>query len=78
VFLNHTQAGRGKNMNRELLICANCKSAIFVDSAANKAPRWTGETGDPPNKRIEIDSQDDLRVFKRKHLKHEIIEVELA
>jgi len=65
-------------MNRELLVCCSCKSAIFVDSVANKAPRWTGEFGDPPNKRKRIDGQDDLRVFKREHLRHEMIEVELA
>ncbi len=34
--------------------------------------------GDPPDTRMEIDGQDDLRVFKRKHLRHEIVEVELA
>ena len=56
----------------------SCKSAIFVDSVANKAPRWTGEFGDPPSKRKRIDGQDDLRVFKGKHLRHEMIEVELA
>ena len=65
-------------MNRELLVCMGCKNAIFVDSAANKAPRWTGEVGDPPNTRRRIDGQDDLHVFKRKHLSHEVIEVELA
>ena len=65
-------------MNRELLVCTICKSAIFVDSVANKAPRWTGEVGDPPSKRKEIGGQDDLRVFKRKHLTHEMIEVELV
>ena len=64
-------------MNRELLVCTNCRSAIFVASLANKAPKWTGEVGDPPNKRIEMGGQDDLRVFKRKHLRHEMIEVEL-
>ena len=65
-------------MNRELLVCTSCKSGIFVDSAANKAPRWTGEAGDPPNKRIRIDGQDDLGVFKRRHLRHETIEVEFT
>ena len=65
-------------MNRELLVCTDCRSAIFVVSEANEAPKWTGETGDPPNKRIEIDGQDDLRVFKREHLRHEMIEVELT
>lgn len=56
----------------------SCKSVIFVDSVADKAPRWTGEVGDPPSKRKRIDGQDDLRVFKGKHLRHEMIEVELA
>ena len=65
-------------MNRELLVCTNCKSAIFVVSVANKAPRWTGEVGDSPNKRKSIDGQDDLIVFKRRHWKHEMIEVELG
>ncbi|MFB3885409.1 MAG: hypothetical protein ACE144_09265 [Thermodesulfobacteriota bacterium] len=65
-------------MNRELLVCTNCKSGIFVRSVANTAPRWTGEFGDPPNRRKRIDNQDDLSVFKRKHLRHEMIEVELA
>ena len=65
-------------MNRELLVCTICKSGIFVTSVANRAPGWAGEAGDPPNKRERIDGQDDLNVFKRKHLKHEMIEVELA
>jgi len=65
-------------MKRELLVCTSCRSAIFVVSAANKAPRWTGETGDPPNKRKEIDGQDDLGAFKKKHFMHEMIEAELA
>ena len=65
-------------MKRELHVCTNCKSAIFVDSVANRAPRWTGEIGDPPNQRIKIDGQDDLRVFRKKHFRHEMIEVELA
>ena len=65
-------------MNRELLVCMSCKSAIFVDSVANKAPRWTGEVGDPPDTRKSINGQDDLDVFKRIHLRHEMIEVELA
>ncbi len=65
-------------MNRELLVCTSCKRAIFLDSVANEAPRWTGEIGDPANKRIRIDGQNDLIVFKKKHLKHEMIEVELA
>lgn len=66
------------NMNKELLVCTACKDAIFVDSVANKAPRWTGEVGDPPSKRKRIDGQDDLSVFKREHSKHEMIEVELV
>jgi|OpeIllAssembly_1097287.scaffolds.fasta_scaffold2747809_1 hypothetical protein len=65
-------------MNRQLLICASCKTAIFVDSDANKAPRWTGKIGDPPNERMKIDGQDDLRVFKTNHLSHEMIEVALT
>jgi len=65
-------------MNRELLVCTSCKSAIFVNSEANRAPRWTRKAGDPPDKRERIDGQDDLRVFKRTHLTHEMIEVELA
>ena len=56
----------------------SCKSAIFVDSVANKAPRWTGEVVDPPSKTKMINGQDDLMVFKGKHLRHEMIEVELA
>ena len=56
----------------------SCKSVIFVDSVADKAPRWTGEVGGPPSNRKRIDGQDDLRVFKGKHLRHEMIEVELA
>jgi hypothetical protein len=52
-------------------------SAIFVVSVADKAPRWTGKVGDFPNKRKRIDGQDGLIVFKRQHLKHEMIEVEL-
>ena len=65
-------------MNRGLLVCTSCKSAIFVDSVANEAPRWTGKVGDPPSIRKRINGQDDLYVFKRKHLRHEMIEVELA
>ena len=65
-------------MSRELLVCTICKNAIFIDSVANKTPRWTGEVGDPPSKRKRIDGQDDLRVFKREHWRHEMIEVELA
>ena len=65
-------------MNRELLVCTICKTAIFVESVANKAPRWTGEAGDPASKRKMIDGQDDLRVFKREHSRHEMIEVELV
>ena len=65
-------------MNRELLVCTICKSAIFIDSVANKAPRWTGDIGDPPSKRKMIDGQDDLSAFKRKHSRHEMIEVELV
>jgi len=65
-------------MGRELLVCTTCKSGIFVDSVANTAPRWTGEIGDPPNERKEIGGQDDLRVFKRKHSRHEMVEVELV
>ncbi len=65
-------------MNRELLVCTICKSAIFVDSAANKAPKWTGEVGDPLDIRTRIDDQDDLEVFKREHLRHKMIELELA
>ena len=64
-------------MNRELLVCTICKTAIFIDSVANKAPRWTGEAGDPPSERKMIDGQDDLRDFKREHSRHEVIEVEL-
>ncbi len=65
-------------MSRELLICTICKTAIFIDSVANKAPRWTGGPGDPPSERKMIDGQDDLRVFKREHSRHEMIEVELV
>jgi len=65
-------------MNRELLVCTSCKRAIFVDSVANRAPKWTGEVGDPPGQRRRIEGQDDLRVFKREHYRHETIEVELA
>ncbi len=64
-------------MSRELLVCTNCKNAIFVDSQANKASKWTGEPADHPGTRIEINGQDDLSVFKREHMRHEIIEVEL-
>ena len=65
-------------MNKDLLVCRNCKSAIFVHSVANKAPRWTGEIGDPPDKRKCVNGQDDLKVFKREHLSHELIAVELT
>ncbi len=65
------------SMGRELLVCTWCKSGIFVDSIANTAPRWTGRVGDPLETRIAIEGQDDLCVFKRKHLRHEMIEVEL-
>ncbi len=65
-------------MNRELLVCTSCKSAIFIDSVANRAPKWIGDVGDPPSKRKRLDGQNDLRVFKRVHLRHEMIEVELA
>ena len=65
-------------MNKGLLVCTSCMSAIFVDSVANKAPRWTGKVGDLPNTRKRINGQDDLNVFKRKHLGHKMIEVELA
>ena len=56
----------------------SCKSVIFVDSVADKAPRWTGEVGGPPSNRKRIDGQDDLRVFKTNHLSHEMIEVALT
>jgi hypothetical protein len=65
-------------VNRELLICTICKRAIFVDSPSNQAPRWTGNPGDPPNERIEIEGQDDLRVFTCQHLSHDVMEVELV
>jgi len=68
----------GKDMKRALLVCTRCKSAIFVDSMANNAPKWTGEVGDPPDKRKCINGQDDLNVFKQEHLGHGLIEVELA
>jgi len=64
-------------MGRELLVCTICKSAIFINSVANKAPRWTGRIGDPPDQRKRIEGQDDLSVFKRDHSRHEMIEVEL-
>ena len=64
-------------MGRELLVCTICKSPIFINSVANKAPRWTGRIGDPPDQRKRIDGQDDLSVFKRDHSRHEMIEVEL-
>ena len=64
-------------MGRELLVCTICKSAIFINSVANKAPRWTGRIGDPPDQRKRIDGQDDLSVFKRDHSRHEMSEVEL-
>lgn len=62
--------------NREVLVCVDCKAYIFPHSAANKAPRWTGKPGDPPEKRKEIGGQDDLLAFRRKHKKHEVIEAE--
>jgi hypothetical protein len=65
-------------MKRELLVCTICKAGIFVDSLANRAPKWTGEVGDSPDKRKGINGQDDLKVFKREHLRHEMIEVELG
>ncbi len=60
------------------MVCTSCKSAIFVDSVANRAPKWAGELGDPPSKRKRLDGKDDLRVFKRVHFRHEMIEVELV
>ena len=72
------QRGDKWNKNRELLVCTMCKTAIFVDSAVHKAPRWTGEAGDPPSKRKRIDGQDNLSVFKKEHTMHEMIEVELV
>ncbi len=74
--MDQTRA-RKKKMKRELLVCTIFKSGIFVDSVANKAPRWTGQVGDPPNTRERINGQDDLNVFKRKHLRHELIKVGL-
>ena len=62
---------------RELLVCTDCKSAIFAHSAANTAPRFTGKVGDWPESRMMIGEQDDLGDFKRTHQKHEVIEVEL-
>ncbi|OGZ33603.1 MAG: hypothetical protein A2Y98_01570 [Candidatus Portnoybacteria bacterium RBG_19FT_COMBO_36_7] len=62
---------------REILVCTDCKSAIFVDSVANTAPRFTGNFGDHPENREMIDGQDDLRDFKRTHRKHKVIEVKL-
>ncbi len=64
-------------VGRELLVCTSCKSAIFVKSVANTAPRFTGNVGDPPESRMMIGGQDDLGDFKRTHQKHEVIEVEL-
>ena len=64
-------------MNRGLLVCMDCKKAIFIDSVANESPRWTGEIGDPPSKRRRINGQDDLAVFKKKHIRHEMTVVEL-
>lgn len=61
---------------REILVCLKCNRYIFINSLANQAPRWTGKIGDPIEKRKEIVGQDDLREFKRKHRRHEIIEAE--
>ena len=62
---------------REILVCTNCKSAIFANSAANTAPRWTGKVGDAPKSRMMIGGQDDLDDFKITHREHEVIKVEL-
>ena len=68
----------GENMKRELLVCTSCRRAVFVDSVTNNVPRWTGEVSDLRNKRKRIKGRDDPNVFKREHLRHEMIEVELA
>jgi len=52
---------------RKILVCTKCSVAIFLDSAANRAPRWTGKIGDPPETREEIGGQDDLLEFRRVH-----------
>lgn len=67
-------------MIRKILVCLSCKGApaIFKKSAANKAPRWTGKIGDPPEKRKEIGEQDDLRDFRREHRRHKVIMANLG
>lgn len=64
-------------MNRRLLVCISCQTAIFLNSSANTSPRWTGEIGDPVDKRIEIDEQDDEKDFKTRHIGHALMVVEL-
>lgn len=64
-------------MSRKLLVCTNCEVAIFLNSSANTAPRWTGKIGDPAEKRIERRGQDDERDFKIEHSRHKPIVVEL-
>jgi len=65
-------------MGRKILVCINCKAAIFLDSVANTVPRWTGRTGDPVERRIEKHGQDDERDFKIEHRGHKSIVAELA
>jgi hypothetical protein len=64
-------------MERKILVCINCKAAIFLDSVANTAPRWTGKPGDPPKQRLEKRGQDDLKDFKVIHRKHKVIKASL-
>lgn len=65
-------------MGRKILVCINCEVAIFLNSSANTAPRWTGKIGDPAEKRIENRGQDDERDFKIIHRGHKSIVAELA
>ena len=67
-------------MARKVLVCVSCKGApaILKDSAANKAPRWSGNVGDSPETRREIIGQDDRRDFRRAHRGHKVITASLG
>ena len=65
-------------MAKKILVCGAHKKAIFLKSAANKAPRWTGKPGDPLEQRKEMGGQDDLRDFKKEHRRCKTIRVSLV
>ncbi len=64
-------------MAKKLFVCTMCNLAIFLDSAANKEPRWDGDLR-APDKIKEIGNQDDLRDFRKAHKGHNVIRAELG